>query len=135
MGEIAFIVTLTVLIVGVATYLIVSHRRRRGRALRRQRTIESLCNYLLPGDKLGTQRREIIDDLHSLTGGRFSDEDVLDYYLKIKGLQMVDLNTFNDVGMKEYLMEATKVRFRYRELVSFYEKYLNQPQGKGKSAV
>ena len=124
-----------VVIMGTAAFLIINHKVKRCRVARRICTEESLCAYLFPGDKTGIQREELIADLHTLTGGRFTNEELLDYYLKIKGLQMVDLNTLNDDDIRKFLMEPTKVRLHYRELVSFYEKYLNQPQVKGRSAI
>ena len=135
MNETAFLLTLMVVIMGTAAFLIINHKVKRRRVARRIRTEESLCAYLFPGDKTGIQREELIADLHTLTGGRFTNEELLDYYLKIKGLQMVDLNTLNDDDIRKFLMEPMKVRLHYRELVSFYEKYLNQPQVKGRSAI
>lgn len=135
MNETAFLLTLIVVIAGSAAFLVIIHKMKRRRIARRAHTEESLCAYLFPGDKTGVQRDELIADLHIMTGGRFSNDEVLDYYLKIKGLQMVDLNTLNDDDIRKFLMEPTKVRLHYRELVSFYEKYLNQPQVKGRSAI
>ncbi len=135
MNETAFLLTLIVVIAGTAAFLVIIHKMKRRRIARRAHTEESLCAYLFPGDKTGVQRDELIADLHIMTGGRFSNDEVLDYYLKIKGLQMVDLNTLNDDDIRKFLMEPTKVRLHYRELVSFYEKYLNQPQVKGRSAI
>ena len=53
------------------------------------------------------------------------------FYLKIKGLQMIDLNSFNDNDMRKFLMRPTQVRLQYRELVIFYEQFLNQSEAHG----
>lgn len=135
MNETTFLLMLSAAIAGTAAFLIINHRLKRRRIARRIHTEESLCAYLFPGDKTGSQIDELIADLHILTGGRFTNDEVLDYYLKIKGLQMVDLNTLSDDDVRKFLMEPTKVRLHYRELVSFYEKYLNQPQAKGRSVI
>ena len=136
MGLIIFLIVTAVGIVGIVIAVMTYIRKQKKQKIeRRAKTIESLCSYLLPGDKNGLQRKQLIGELQELTGCRFRDEEVLEYYLAIKGLQMVDLNTLNDPDTLAFLMEPTKIRLHYREVVSFYEKYLNQPQVKGMSAI
>ena len=136
MGPIGVLILTAFGIVSItlATAIIV-HKRSKNLVGMRVKTVERLCAYLLPGDKKGTMRQQLVADLHELTGHRFTDEEVLDYYLIIKGLQMVDLNTLNDPDTRRFLMEPTKIKLHYQEVVSFYEKYLNQPRVKGQSAI
>ena len=91
-----------------------------------QRASRKLCAMLFPDGE--EQKKEVLDGMHKLTNNRFSTEDLLDYYLKIKGLQLLDLHTGGDSNVRTYLMQPTKIRLSYRELVKFYELYLNYPQ-------
>ncbi|MBR6251811.1 MAG: hypothetical protein IKR17_11545 [Bacteroidales bacterium] len=94
-----------------------------------QKAIKRLCVILFPEGE--AQKQEVIDGLCELTSNRFSKEDLLDYYLKIKGLQMLDLHTGGDANVRAFLMQPTKIHLTYRELVKFYEIYLNYPQVAG----
>lgn len=132
MEELSFLLLLLIPVVAIPVLV---HTNRLRREARRRDTIAKMCKHLFPGDKMGLAKDEVIGDIMKMTSGRFSEEELLDYYLKIKGLQMLDLNSLNDSDIREFLMEPTKVRLHYQELVSFYEKYLNQPQAKGMSAV
>jgi len=94
-----------------------------------QKAIKKLCKVLFPEGE--EQKQEVIAGMRELTSNRFSKEDLLDYYLKIKGLQMLDLHTGGDANVRSFLMQPTKIRLTYRELVKFYELYLNYPQVAG----
>ena len=98
---------------------------------RKRKTIDRFCAYLFPGDTDGLMKDRVVNRMMSLTGNRFTEDEVLDYYLKIKGLQMIDLNSFNDNDMRKFLMRPTQVRLQYRELVIFYEQFLNQSEAHG----
>lgn len=98
---------------------------------KRQRAIDKVCQYLFPGDQDGLMRDRVVKRMMSLTNHRFTEDEMLDYYLKIKGLQMIDMNSFNDSDMRKFLMHPTLVRLQYRELVIFYEQFLNQSEAFG----
>ncbi|MCQ2236917.1 MAG: hypothetical protein MJZ18_07980 [Bacteroidales bacterium] len=76
-----------------------------------------------------------IQDFNRLTHGRFNNLQLLDYYLKIKGLQFVDLHTSSSNYVRTYLMKPTKIKLNYSETVLFYEKFLNMPQAMGINAT
>lgn len=76
-------------------------------------------------------RGRVVKRMMALTHNRFTEDEMLDYYLKIKGLQMIDMNSFNDSDMRKILMRPTLVRLQYRELVIFYEQFLNQSEAHG----
>ena len=98
-----------------------------------KKTLQRLSDILFP---LGeTQREETLNDMNEMTQGRFQREDLLDYYLKIKGLQIIDLHSNSDGGIRRFLMKPTKIRLSYFEQVKFYEIYLNYPQAVGQSVV
>ncbi len=113
---------------------LIFHYLRFWRLRRKQETIETLCALLFPGDQDGLMRDGVIDRMRKMTHDRYDDDELLDYYLKIKGLQMIDINSFNANGVREFLMQPTKIRLKYDETVSFYEVFLNQSQARGINA-
>lgn len=98
-----------------------------------KKTIERLSAILFPSGE--EQKNEVLNEIASITQNRFSREELLDYYLKIKGLQIIDLHAHSDSGIRDFLMKPTKVRLTYFEQVKFYENYLNYPQAVGESVV
>ena len=59
----------------------------------------------------------------------------MDYYLKIKGLQAINLNDPVDFWTRQYLLQPTRIRLNYFEQVKFYETFLNYPEIQGKQEV
>ncbi len=68
---------------------------------------------------------QVISTIMDITSKRINEEDALDYFLKIKGLQVINLT--NPVGFwtRKYLLANTHVRLSYFEQVKFYEAFLN----------
>ncbi len=98
-----------------------------------RRAKQNLINQLFPnGDN---QLADTMKSIHSLTRGRFSEEDVLDYYLKIKGLQAINLSDPISFWTRRYLLQPTRIRLNYFEQVKFYESFLNYPEIHGKQEV
>ncbi len=96
-------------------------------------TLQRLSDILFP---LGeSQKDETLNDMNEMTQGRFTREDLLDFYLKIKGLHTIDLHSNSDGGIRRFLMRPTKIRLSYFEQVKFYEIYLNYPQAVGQSIM
>lgn len=98
-----------------------------------RKAISKLCRMLFPNGE--QQKQDVIDGIMALTNNRFSRGDVLDYYLKIKGLQIIDMHTNSNGGVRRYLLKQTKIRLNYFEQVKFYEAYLNYPQAVGSSVL
>jgi hypothetical protein len=73
------------------------------------------------------QKAEVLKTFRNITGERFSDEDILEYFFKIKGLQAVDINTRTNYWVKKYLFSPTSIKLNYFEQVKFYETFLNFP--------
>lgn len=97
--------------------------------MRDKSAIHDLTNTLFPnGD---SQCEAILDNLENLTNHKYHRGDLLDYYLKIKGLQIIDIQSYANSGVRNFLMKPTKIRLSYMELVKFYEEYLNFPQAIG----
>lgn len=100
----------------------------------RERTAMSeLMSVLFPEG--ASQREPVVQDLIKLTKGKYNRIQLLDYFLKIKGLHLVDLHTSSSRHVRMYLMSPTKIKLNYSELVQFYEKYLNLPQATGIDAT
>ncbi len=97
------------------------------------KAVKMLTDQLFPSGEL--QKELVIDEIMEMTKNRFPREDVLDYYLKIKGLHVLDLHTGVEANIREYLMCPTKIRLNYMELVRFYDKYLSFPEARGQKAV
>ncbi|MCW3806887.1 hypothetical protein [Plebeiibacterium marinum] len=70
----------------------------------------------------------VLETIHEVTSKRLSDNLVLDYFYKIKGLQVLDINKPINFWLKIYLTSPTKVRLNYFEQVKFYETFLNYPK-------
>ncbi len=70
----------------------------------------------------------IIAKLHRLTNKRLNDDLLLDYFLKIKGLQVLNINKPMNFWVKIYLKTPTKIKLNYFEQVRFYESFLNFPK-------
>lgn len=133
MGEITISFIIGILILCLLIPL-TFHYLRFWKLRKKRDTIDTLCDLLFPGDTDGLMRDMVVSKMRQMTNGRYDDEGLLDYYLKIKGLQMIDLNSFNDNEVRKFLMQPTKIRLKYDETVSFYEVFLNQSQARGINA-
>ncbi|GEM_PF-1419651 len=77
----------------------------------------------------GTEEKStILESLKKITKGKYTDDLLLDYFLKIKGLQVINMYDPVDFWTRKYLMSPTKLKLNYFEQVKFYETYLNYPQ-------
>ncbi len=127
------IMLIEIIIILVAIVVLAVVGRLVQRNISEKHTIERLINILFP---LGeSQMNETLNDIDEMTQKRFKREEILDYYLKIKGLQIIDLHANSDGGIRRFLMKPTKIRLTYFEQVKFYEIYLNYPQAVGQSLV
>ena len=73
------------------------------------------------------QKQKVLEIMGNITSDRFSESLMMDYFLKIKGLQIINMNDPVDFWTKKYLMTPTKMRLNYFEQVKFYETFLNYP--------
>jgi len=86
---------------------------------------KDLERHLFP--KGTEQKQKVLKTMESITGKRFSESMLMDYFLKIKGLQIVNMNDPVDFWTRKFLMTPTKIRLNYFEQVKFYETFLNYP--------
>ena len=126
--------TIVIIVIPLALIFLVPYVIYRLTMSSRKETTEMLlCKFLFPdGDE---QKNEVIDKVMALTKEKYSREDVLEYYMKIKGLQLVDLMAYSNDRISRYLMQPTRIQLTYDEVVRFSEEFLNFPQPKGFTAV
>ncbi len=73
-------------------------------------------------------KENVLETIHNVTSKRLSDDMILDYFYKIKGLQVLNINKPINFWLKIYLTSPTKVKLNYFEQVKFYETFLNYPK-------
>lgn len=92
----------------------------------KKRAIKTLDSLLFP--KGNRQKNEVLKTFNAFTADRFNDEEILDYFFKIKGLQSVEINKKTNFWVKKYLFSPTTIKLNYFEQVKFYETFLNYPE-------
>ena len=88
-----------------------------------KKATKDLSRYLFP--KGEEQKRKALSTMEKITNGRFSETLMTDYFLKIKGLQRINMNDSVGFWTRKYLMTPTKIKLNYFEQVKFYEAFLN----------
>lgn len=112
------------LTVGVVTTLFIMHKPLI-RLVAEKKAIPKIENILFKSKKYNKSR--VLDVIHELTSNRLNDEMVMDYFYKIKGLQVINNKPIN-FWIKIYLTSPTKIKLNYFEQVKFYETFLNFPK-------
>ncbi|TCO07898.1 hypothetical protein [Natronoflexus pectinivorans] len=114
-----------VIIVGVSLwfykYLLPVITKRKAQAI--------LYNIIFPNGS--DQKKDVMKRFHEFTKHRFSDEQILDYFIKIKGLQSMNVCNTTNFWIRKYLLSPTEIKLNYFEQVKFYELFMNYP---GKSS-
>lgn len=90
-----------------------------------KKATKDLGRHLFPDGE--EQRLKALATMEKITNSRFPESLMIDYFLKIKGLQRINMNDPVDFWTKKYLMTPTKVKLNYFEQVKFYETFLNYP--------
>jgi hypothetical protein len=116
---------LAALVLGILTPLAYFTVHKMFPKLVRKKAIKKLEIILFP--KGYWQKSEVLKTFRKLTGERFSDEEILDYFFKIKGLQTININSRTNFWIKKYLFSPTTIKLNYFEQVKFYETFLNFP--------
>lgn len=113
-------------IIGLLTAIAVPMYRIYFPAFTKKKAHASLLDLLFPGGQ--EQKENVMQVFHQLTNQRFSDDQILDYFIKIKGLQTLDLGVKANFWIKKYLLSPTDVKLNYFEQVKFYETFMNYPK-------
>lgn len=117
------------LILGLAVPLaLVVARKFYPRVVKKQ-AVKKLESLLFP--KGQAQKMEVLKTFRGFTGDRFNDDEILDYFFKIKGLQSVKICNKTSFWVKKYLFTPTVIKLNYFEQVKFYETFLNYPEKAG----
>ncbi|GAF02810.1 hypothetical protein [Saccharicrinis fermentans] len=116
-------IIITLVIVITAT-IILTHKSIM-RLIAEKKALPIIENILFSGSEQNKKR--IISEIHKLSNNRLSDELAMDYFYKIKGLQVVNINRPLNFWVKMYLTTPTKIKLNYFEQVKFYETFLNYP--------
>lgn len=115
-----------ILVIGIATSLFFMHKPFI-RFVAEKKAIPEIEKILFRKNDLN--KSNILDVIHELTSCRLNDELVMDYFYKIKGIQVLNNQPIN-FWLKIYLTTPTKVKLNYFEQVKFYETFLNFPKAK-----
>ena len=91
-----------------------------------KRATKDLGRHLFPNGE--EQKIKALSTMEKITNSRFPEPLMIDYFLKIKGLQRINMNDPVDFWTKKYLMTPTKIKLNYFEQVKFYETFLNYPE-------
>lgn len=114
-----------ILILVIALPLIFILPARFFKSLVRIKALKKLEEILFPEGEL--QKRKVTELFSKLSEGRFSEKGMLDYFMKIKGIQLVNTNLRNNFWIRRYLFSPTLIKLNYFEQVKFYEVFLNYP--------
>jgi hypothetical protein len=114
------------IILGLAAPITFVLVRRLYPGMVKKQAVKKLESLLFP--KGYAQKMDVLKTFRKLTGDRFSDNEILDYFFKIKGLQTVEINTKTNFWVKKYLFSPTVIKLNYFEQVKFYETFLNFPE-------
>ncbi len=87
--------------------------------------IRNLLPLLFPVDAV--DRDEVIAKMHKITKRCYNDDELLDYYLKLKGLHVLDMHADGGWFARRYMMKPTKIRLTYMETVMFYQEFFSFP--------
>ncbi len=101
-------------------------------AITRKKAHGTLYKVIFPEGE--TQKLTVLKTFHGFTKERFSDEQIMDYFMKIKGLQNLSIGSSTNFWVKKYLLSPTKIKLNYFEQVQFYELFMNFPAGKTSSS-
>lgn len=112
------------LTVGIVTTLFIMHKPLI-RLVAERKAIPKIENILFKSKEYN--KSMVLDVIHELTSNRLNDEMVMDYFYKIKGLQVLNNKPIN-FWIKVYLTTPTKIKLNYFEQVKFYETFLNFPK-------
>ena len=84
---------------------------------------KELEHILFPEGKV--EKVSILESLQTITKGKYTNDLLLDYFLKIKGIQVINMYDPVNFWTRKFLMSPTKLKLNYFEQVKFYKTFLN----------
>ena len=101
--------------------------------INKKRASETLSEILFPNGEL--QRKKVIDAFKKITQRQFKDDEILDFFIKEKGIQLMSIDADFSDSVKKYLMKPTLVELNYFEKVKFHETFINYPRNFGTAKI
>jgi len=95
----------------------------------KKRAIKALEKILFPNGE--SQKNKVVEVFKKITQRQFTEEEILDFFIKEKGIQFMSINTEFSSSLKKYLMRPTLVELNYFEKVKFHETFINYPRNFG----
>jgi hypothetical protein len=74
------------------------------------------------------QKNKVINAFKKITNQNFSDDEIIDFFLKEKGLQMLAVSDEMKPSVIKYIRTDTLINLNYFERVKFQEVFINYPQ-------
>jgi len=109
----------TAIIAGI--FLIIVKIVRPG--LKKKRAAKTLEEIFFPNGE--SQKNKMILTFRKIIQRQFTEEEILDFFIKEKGIQLMSINTDFPTSLKKYLMRPTLIELNYFEKVKFHETFIN----------
>lgn len=74
-----------------------------------------------------SQKQEILDKFNKITNHQYTDWELTDYFLKIKGLQNFNKEGQSNFWIKHFLKQKTAIKLSYYEQVRFFKTFRHFP--------
>ena len=94
--------------------------------INKKRADKALNEILFPnGD---SQKSKVIEAFKKITKRQFTNDEILDFFTKEKGMQLMSINPDFQESLKKYILKPTLVELNYFERVKFHETFINYPK-------
>ena len=97
--------------------------------INKKRATEAFEEILFPNGNF--QKNKVIEAFKKITHRQFTEEEILDFFIKEKGIQLMSINADFSSLLKKYLLRPTLVELNYFEKVKFHETFINYPRNFG----
>ncbi len=98
------------------------------RLIAEKRAISKIESIIFSESNKSVSKTKVLETIHEFTANRLDDDLIMDYFYKIKGLQVLNINKPMNFWLKIYLTSPTKIKLNYFEQVKFYDTFLNYPK-------
>ena len=92
---------------------------------KKDKASDILENVLFPEGNV--HKRKVIEAFNKITNNNYSDEEILDFFMKEKGLQLISINVYLPSSVKKFIRKDTLIDLNYFERVKFHELFINYP--------
>ena len=72
-----------------------------------------------------SQKQDVLEKFHDITENKFTDSQVIDFFMKEKGLQLLSVTPGIPLMVKYYLSNHPKITLSYFEKVKFHEIFID----------